>query len=120
MSDDLPILSPAEARVLGATLKAGDSVAYEAAADRHLYLVPAAGKVGIGDVDDQQSRVRRLQCVDEPALHMVRRHGRQIDELKEKIAKLERVWEDFRTLEVGALRPEDEVFHELQDRFGLR
>ncbi|MGF2948903.1 DNA-directed RNA polymerase subunit beta' [Microbacterium alcoholitolerans] len=36
----------------------------------------------------------------------------------EAIAKLERVWEDFRTLEVGALRPEDDVFHELQDRFG--
>ncbi|WP_460801454.1 DNA-directed RNA polymerase subunit beta' [Microbacterium sp. GXF6406] len=36
----------------------------------------------------------------------------------EAIARLERVWEDFRTLEVGALRPEDDVFHELQDRFG--
>ncbi|KJL33343.1 DNA-directed RNA polymerase subunit beta' [Microbacterium azadirachtae] len=36
----------------------------------------------------------------------------------ESIVKLERVWEDFRTLEVGALRPEDDVFHELQDRFG--
>ncbi|MFX5634358.1 hypothetical protein ABTE18_21175, partial [Acinetobacter baumannii] len=36
----------------------------------------------------------------------------------EQIAKLERVWEDFRTLEVGALKPEDDVFHELQDRFG--
>ena len=36
----------------------------------------------------------------------------------EAIGKLERVWEDFRTLEVGALRPEDDVFHELQDRFG--
>ena len=28
------------------------------------------------------------------------------------------MWEDFRTLEVGALKPEDDVFHELQDRFG--
>ncbi len=36
----------------------------------------------------------------------------------EAIVKLERVWEDFRTLDVGALRPEDDVFHELQDRFG--
>ena len=33
-------------------------------------------------------------------------------------ASLERVWEDFRTLEVGALKGEDEIFHELQDRFG--
>ncbi len=36
----------------------------------------------------------------------------------EQIAKLEHVWEEFRTLEVGALKPEDEVFIELQDRFG--
>src|SRR5690606_7065779 len=36
----------------------------------------------------------------------------------EQIAKLERVWEDFRTLDVGALRAEDDVFQEMQDRFG--
>jgi DNA-directed RNA polymerase subunit beta' len=29
------------------------------------------------------------------------------------------VWEDFRTLKVGDLKPEDSVFHELQDRFGI-
>jgi DNA-directed RNA polymerase subunit beta' len=39
--------------------------------------------------------------------------------LDEQIAHLERVWEDFRTLKVGDLKPEDAVFHELQDRFGL-
>ena len=37
----------------------------------------------------------------------------------EQIAHLERVWEDFRTLKVGDLKPEDSVFHELQDRFGM-
>ena len=37
----------------------------------------------------------------------------------EQIAHLERVWEDFRTLKVGDLKPEDAVFHELQDRFGM-
>lgn len=37
----------------------------------------------------------------------------------EQIAHLERVWEDFRTLKVGELKPEDSVFHELQDRFGM-
>ncbi|HXH33384.1 MAG TPA: DNA-directed RNA polymerase subunit beta' [Plantibacter sp.] len=37
----------------------------------------------------------------------------------EQIAHLERVWEDFRNLKVGDLKPEDSVFHELQDRFGL-
>ena len=36
----------------------------------------------------------------------------------EAIARLEHVWEAFRTLEVGSLHPEDDVFHELQDRFG--
>jgi DNA-directed RNA polymerase subunit beta' len=37
----------------------------------------------------------------------------------EQIAQLEQVWESFRTLKVGDLKPEDSVFHELQDRFGL-
>ncbi len=37
----------------------------------------------------------------------------------EQIGQLERVWEDFRTLKVGDLKPEDSVFHELQDRYGL-
>ncbi|WP_166875720.1 MULTISPECIES: DNA-directed RNA polymerase subunit beta' [unclassified Salinibacterium] len=37
----------------------------------------------------------------------------------EQITQLERVWDDFRNLKVGDLKPEDSVFHELQDRFGL-
>jgi DNA-directed RNA polymerase subunit beta' len=37
----------------------------------------------------------------------------------EQITQLERVWEDFRTLKVGDLKPEDAVFQELQDRYGL-
>ena len=41
----------AEARVLGATVKAGDTVTYDASAERHLYLVPATGKVRIGDIE---------------------------------------------------------------------
>jgi len=36
----------------------------------------------------------------------------------EQIAQLERVWDDFRSLKVGDLKPEDSVFQELQDRFG--
>lgn len=47
--DALPIR--AEARVLGATVKAGDTVTYDASAERHLYLVPATGKVRIGEVE---------------------------------------------------------------------
>ncbi len=42
----------ADARVLGATIKAGDSVTYTPSrSDRHLYLVPATGKVRIGEVE---------------------------------------------------------------------
>jgi len=37
----------ADARVLAATLKAGDSVRYAPAQARHLYLVPALGKVEV-------------------------------------------------------------------------
>jgi len=43
--DALPIR--VNARVLGATLKAGDSVTYETQAARHAYLVPSAGTVSI-------------------------------------------------------------------------
>jgi len=48
--DALPIR--ADARVLGATIKAGESVTYTPrSSDRHLYLVPATGKVRIGEVE---------------------------------------------------------------------
>jgi quercetin 2,3-dioxygenase len=46
--DALPIR--AEARVLGATLKAGDSAEYQLAPDRHAYLVPAVGSVDVNGV----------------------------------------------------------------------
>ncbi|MEL6311655.1 MAG: hypothetical protein AAFQ17_04680, partial [Pseudomonadota bacterium] len=46
----LPIRT--DARVLGATIKAGESVTYTpSSADRHLYLVPATGKVQIDNVE---------------------------------------------------------------------
>ena len=48
-NDALPIR--ANARVLGATVKAGDTVTYETSTDRHLYLVPATGRVRIEDVE---------------------------------------------------------------------
>lgn len=42
----------ADARVLGATIKAGESVTYTPrSADRHLYLVPATGKLRIGTAE---------------------------------------------------------------------
>lgn len=48
-ADVLPIR--ADARVLGATVKAGESVTYATQADRHAYLVPATGKVKVGEVE---------------------------------------------------------------------
>jgi redox-sensitive bicupin YhaK (pirin superfamily) len=44
-ADALPIR--AEARVLGATVKAGDTVAYDLGPNRHAYLVPAIGEVEV-------------------------------------------------------------------------
>lgn len=46
-TDALPIR--ANARVLGATLRTGESLTYETSADRHLYLVPSNGSVKIDD-----------------------------------------------------------------------
>ena len=46
--DALPIRAPA--RVLGATLKAGDVAQYELGAKRHGYLVPAQGSVEVNGV----------------------------------------------------------------------
>lgn len=47
--DALPI--HAQARVAGAFVKAGETISYETSADRHLYLVPATGRVRIGTVE---------------------------------------------------------------------
>jgi redox-sensitive bicupin YhaK (pirin superfamily) len=44
--DALPIRS--DARVAGATVKAGDSVTYALTPDRHAYLVPATGRIRVG------------------------------------------------------------------------
>ncbi|WP_298305521.1 pirin family protein [uncultured Erythrobacter sp.] len=49
-NDALPIRS--NARVLGATIKAGESVTYDVAdASRHLYLVPAQGRIQVEHVE---------------------------------------------------------------------
>lgn len=44
--DALPIRT--DARVLGATIKAGESLSYEIGATRHAYMVPATGAIEIG------------------------------------------------------------------------
>lgn len=48
-SGALPIR--ADARVAGATVRAGETVTYTLGAGRHAYLVPAHGRVRIGDVE---------------------------------------------------------------------
>ena len=48
-ADALPIRT--DARVLGATVRAGETVTYDLTADRHAYLVPATGRVRIEDVE---------------------------------------------------------------------
>lgn len=49
--DDDVLRINANARVLGATVKAGETVRYALTEDRHAYLVPAKGRVRIGDVE---------------------------------------------------------------------
>lgn len=51
--DALPVR--AGARVLGATIKAGQSVTYEIGASRHAYLVPATGTL---EIDGQRANAR--------------------------------------------------------------
>ena len=46
--DALPIR--ADARVLGATIKAGESVDYALGTERHAYLVPASGSIEVNGV----------------------------------------------------------------------
>jgi redox-sensitive bicupin YhaK (pirin superfamily) len=47
-NDALPIR--ADARVLGATVKAGDTIEYRLGAARHCYLVPAVGRIEVNGV----------------------------------------------------------------------
>ncbi|MDE2404371.1 MAG: pirin family protein [Sphingomonadales bacterium] len=47
--DALPIR--ADARVLGATVRAGETITYDTDASRHLYLVPATGRIRVENVE---------------------------------------------------------------------
>jgi redox-sensitive bicupin YhaK (pirin superfamily) len=49
-ADDGALTINADARTLGATLKAGESLTYESGSERHLYLVPSA-KVQVNGVE---------------------------------------------------------------------
>jgi redox-sensitive bicupin YhaK (pirin superfamily) len=48
--DDGSLTINADAKVLGATVKAGESIAIDASPDRHLYLVPS-GRVRVNGVE---------------------------------------------------------------------
>jgi redox-sensitive bicupin YhaK (pirin superfamily) len=48
--DDEALPIRANARVSGATIRAGETIAYPTTAERHLYLVPATGKIRVGEV----------------------------------------------------------------------
>ena len=63
----LPIKT--DARVLGATLKAGETATYEQGPGRHAYLVPATGSVELNGV--------RLQARDGAAGHVVTGGGKR-------------------------------------------
>lgn len=49
--DDDVLTINANARVLGATVKAGETIRYALSPERHAYLVPATGRVRIGEVE---------------------------------------------------------------------
>lgn len=49
--DDDALSINANARVMGATVKAGDTVTYSTQADRHIYLVPATGRIKVDAVE---------------------------------------------------------------------
>lgn len=51
--DALPIRT--DARVLGATIKAGESLSYEVGAGRHAYMVPATGVI---EIDGERANAR--------------------------------------------------------------
>lgn len=59
-ADALPIRT--DARVLGATIKAGESLTYEVGAGRHAYLVPATGAV---EVDGERANARDGVAINE-------------------------------------------------------
>lgn len=52
--DDKALPIRADARVAGATIRAGETVRYTLAEGRHAYLVPATGRIRIGDVEAKE------------------------------------------------------------------
>ncbi|KAM9862882.1 DNA-directed RNA polymerase subunit beta' [Leucobacter sp. BZR 635] len=55
---------------------------------------------------------RRAEASAEKDMTLIRRG------FDDDIARLERVWDDFRSLKIGDLKPEDAIFADLMDRYG--
>ena len=55
---------------------------------------------------------RRTKDVGEKEMGQIRRA------FDDQVSALERVWDDFRNLKVGDLKPEDAIYNELVDRYG--
>ncbi len=55
---------------------------------------------------------RRTKDVGEKEMALIRRS------FDDQVNALERVWDEFKSLKVGDLKPEDAIFNELVDRFG--
>lgn len=49
--DDEALAIHARARVAGALIRAGETVRYETGPERHVYLVPATGRIRIGEIE---------------------------------------------------------------------
>ncbi|WP_439534299.1 pirin family protein [Polymorphobacter sp.] len=67
--DALPIR--VDARVAGATIRAGETVRYTADPGRHVYLVPARGRIRVGDVEADARdglAITNLAAIDVTAL----------------------------------------------------
>ena len=64
--DALPIRT--DARVLGATINAGESLSYEIGAGRHAYLVPATGAIKI---DGQRANARDGVAINEGQITII-------------------------------------------------
>ncbi|WP_260482617.1 pirin family protein [Sphingomicrobium flavum] len=72
--DDGALSIHADARILGASVKAGDSVTYDASPDRHLYLVPSArvrvngkeaeARDGVAITGEEQIQVEAMEDVE--------------------------------------------------------
>ena len=63
--DALPIRT--DARVLGATIKAGESLKYTIGANRHAYMVPATGAV---EIDGQRANARDGVAISEGVIRI--------------------------------------------------